>query len=130
MSLDIRSIDQATAVCCTGLRHRDGRWSLPFSALVVAVVALPVALAADALTVSQHNRTFSPDQLQLARGSTVKIVNDDKVTHHVYVDAPGMKFDSGAQSVGSSVELRFDAAGTFDVLCAIHPTMHLQVTVK
>jgi plastocyanin len=110
--------------------NRDRRWRLLLWVSLVAAVIAPVALAADAPIVSQRNRAFAPSQLQVARGSTVQIMNDDKVTHHIYVDAPTMKFDSGEQPVGKAVELRFDEAGTFDVLCAIHPTMHLQVNVK
>ncbi len=86
--------------------------------------------AADTLTVSQFNRQFSPAQLEVARGTSVHIVNDDNVTHHVYVDAPGMQFDSGEQPVGKTVDLTFDKVGTFTVLCAIHPTMKLKVTVE
>src|SRR5262249_20171824 len=110
-----------------GHRARVRSWRLWVS--LGLIVVAPGALAADEPVVSQHNRTFEPERLQVARGATIRIVNDDKVTHHVFVDSPMMKFDSGAQHVGAAVELRFDEAGTFDVLCAIHPTMHLQVTV-
>jgi plastocyanin len=82
------------------------------------------------VAVSQKNRTFNPDRLVIARGTVVHIMNDDNVTHHVYVDAPTMKFDSGEQPVGSTVDLKFDVDGTFLVRCAIHPTMRLIVTVK
>src|SRR5579871_4644754 len=100
--------------------------SLPlFGLLGAALVA-----AADAPTVSQYNRQFSPSQLQVAAGTTIHIVNDDNVTHHVYVDAPGMQFDSGEQPVGKTVDVLFDRAGTFTVLCAIHPTMKLRVAVN
>jgi plastocyanin len=88
------------------------------------------AVAADAFNVSQRNRRFSPDRLEVPRGSVIQVVNDDKVTHHVYVDAPNLSFDSGEQPVGKTVELRFDKPGAYTVLCAIHPTMRLQVTVK
>jgi plastocyanin len=60
----------------------------------------------------------------------VHIVNDDDVTHHVYVDSPTMKFDSGEQPIGQTVDLKFDERGTFLVRCAIHPTMRLTVTVR
>jgi plastocyanin len=88
------------------------------------------AFAADAFNVSQRNRRFSPDTLEVPRGAVVQIVNDDKVTHHIFVDAPGFSFDSGEQPVGKTVELHFDKPGTYPVRCAIHPTMRLQVTVK
>lgn len=88
-----------------------------------------IVAAANAPTVSQFNRQFSPTQVQIARGTMVHIVNDDNVTHHVYVEAPGMQFDSGEQPVGKTVDVTFDKAGTFTVLCAIHPTMKLKVVV-
>lgn len=80
--------------------------------------------------VSQRDRHFRPDVLTVAPGTIVHIVNDDTVTHHVYVKSPVMNFESGEQPVGSAVDLEFDHPGIFNVLCAIHPTMHLQVTVK
>jgi plastocyanin len=89
-----------------------------------------IAAAADALMVSQFHRQFAPAELHITRGATVHIENDDNVTHHVYVDAPDMQFDSGEQPVGKTVDLTFNTAGTFTVLCAIHPTMKLKVVVE
>jgi plastocyanin len=98
--------------------------------LLVAVLAAPMALAGDAVTVSQHNRRFSPDTVLVARGSVIHIVNDDKVTHHIFVNAPELKFDSGEQPIGTTVDVSFDSTGTFPVNCAIHPTMRLNVIVE
>ncbi len=100
--------------------------------LVVMTVLTAVSatcLAADTATVSQRGRRFTPDTLRVTLGTPVQIENDDRVTHHVYIDQPDMKFDSGEQSVGNAVTLQFDHTGTFAVRCAIHPTMHLDVTV-
>ncbi|MDE2228943.1 MAG: cupredoxin domain-containing protein [Alphaproteobacteria bacterium] len=93
-------------------------------------VVVPVAGAVNIVIVSQRNRHFHPDTLIIARGTVVHVINDDRVTHHVYVDSATMKFDSGEQPVGTTVDLEFDHPGTYQVLCAIHPTMHLVVTVK
>ena len=101
--------------------------SLPFFGLAGAAL---VAAADAPPTISQFNRQFSPGQVQIARGTSVHIVNDDNVTHHIYIDSPGMQFDSGEQPVGKTVDVTFDKAGTFTVLCAIHPTMRLKVTVE
>jgi plastocyanin len=101
----------------------------PFVAMILLAAASVTSLAADTTMVSQRGRKFTPDTLTLAPGATVRIANDDRVTHHVYVDQPDMKFDSGEQSVGSEVTLKFDQDGRFAVRCAIHPTMHLDVTV-
>jgi plastocyanin len=98
--------------------------------LLIAALMAPMALAGDAVTVSQHNRRFSPDTVRIARGSVVHIVNDDKVTHHIFVNTPQLKFDSGEQPVGTTVDVPFDSTGTFPVSCAIHPTMRLTVIVE
>jgi len=82
------------------------------------------------VVVSQHDRHFYPDRLTIVRGTVVHITNNDRFTHHVYVKSPLMNFDSGEEPVGTSVNLEFDHSGTYDVQCAIHPTMHLWVTVK
>ena len=99
-------------------------------AFCVAAAFAAAVFAAATVTVSQKKRAFAPDKLEIARGTVLHINNDDNVTHHVYVDSPKMKFDSGEQKIGETVDLHFDEAGTFTVRCAIHPTMRLTVTVK
>jgi plastocyanin len=93
------------------------------------VLATSTALAAD-VVVSQRNRQFSPNHLVVAAGTSLHVMNDDRVTHHIYVDSPGLPYDSGEQPVGKTVELQFDKSGRFLVRCAIHPTMRLDVTVE
>jgi plastocyanin len=97
---------------------------------VIAAISVSTVWAAEIVVVSQRDRKFTPDRLALERGSVARIANDDRVTHHIYVNAPSMNFDSGEQPIGTTVDVRFDKAGDFVVMCAIHPTMHLRVTVK
>lgn len=81
--------------------------------------------------VSQKGREFRPGTLDIKAGETVTIVNDDgDLRHHAYVDSDKFKFDSGDQEPGSRTNVVFPIAGTFDVLCAIHPKMKLTVHVK
>ena len=87
-------------------------------------------LAAEASVVRQSSRRFAPAAVNIPRGSTLHIENNDNVTHHVYVDSPEMSFDSGEQPVGATVDVPFKSPGLFSVRCAIHPTMRLQVTVE
>lgn len=118
----------------SSLGHSVGRMrSVPrllWAAPIIVTLGVGGVLAGDEVTVSQQDRHFRPDVVQVPRGGAIRILNDDKVTHHVYVDSPGMQFDSGEQPIGASVELRFNALGTFDVQCAIHPQMLLRVTVE
>lgn len=89
------------------------------------------ALAAMRVTVSQQDRVFHPGMLDVARGDTVTIVNDDgELIHHAYVETDDFKFDSGEQEPGSTTDIRFTKSGTFTVRCRIHPKMSLVVTVK
>lgn len=93
-------------------------------------VGVSIVAAADSPVVSQAHRRFIPAELHIAPGTVVHFVNDDNVTHHVYIDSSEMQFDSGEEPVGKGVDVTFAKPGTFTVLCAIHPTMHLKVTVQ
>ena len=102
-------------------------------AVALAVLAGGIAAlrAAHAVGVSQKNRMFQPGVLVLERGDMAEIVNDDgPLLHHAYVATPEFSFDSGEQLPGNHIEVRFTVPGTFTVRCAIHPKMHLYVTVR
>jgi len=82
-------------------------------------------------TVSQKGRMFLPGTLTIHQGDTIRIVNDDgDLLHHAYVESDTFNFDSGDQEPGSKTDITFPAAGTFTVLCGIHPKMKLVVEVK
>lgn len=117
-------------MACRGFIHKSDLTAVALAIAVFFAAVVPLANATAPITVSQRDRHFNPDTLTIAVGTVVHIVNDDRVTHHVYVDSQAMKFDSGEQPVGTTVDLEFDHVGTYQVLCAIHPTMHLAVTVK
>lgn len=80
--------------------------------------------------VIQRDRHFHPDRLTIAQHTVVQIMNDDRFVHHAYVKSPLMNYDSGDDPIGTSIYVEFDHPGTYDVQCAIHPLMHLWVTVK
>lgn len=104
-------------------------WAKSAIFFVVSFIAWSAA-AAETISVSQQNRKFTPDNLIISPGSSVHFINDDKVTHQIYVDSKVMTFYSGEQPVGKTVDVLFDRAGTFIVRCAIHPSMRLTVTVQ
>ena len=107
-----------------------GLRAIAIALTIIVALGVSAVSAADVVMVSQRDRKFSPDRIEFSRGSIARIVNDDKVTHHIYVDSPGLSYDSGEQPIGTMVDVRFDKAGNYDVLCAIHPTMRLRITVK
>jgi plastocyanin len=106
-------------------------------AVVAAALLAPLGasagsgLGAALYQVSQKGRAFQPGELTIRRGETVQIVNDDgDLLHHAYVDSERFSFDSGDQEPGSKIDVLFPVAGTFSVLCGIHPKMKLTVRVN
>ncbi len=90
-----------------------------------------MAKAAPQFMVSQKGRMFLPGSLVINRGDTIRIVNDDgDLLHHAYIESDTFNFDSGDQEPGSKTDITFPEAGTFTVLCGIHPKMKLVVDVK
>lgn len=95
----------------------------------VALLAFD-AFAAETLAISQKKRTFNPSEIEIHKGDTLHIANDDQFTHQVYIDNPSFKFESAESDPGGNVDIKFTTAGGFDVLCHIHPKMKLHVTVQ
>jgi plastocyanin len=99
------------------------------SALICGVAV--AALGASPYMVSQKGRAFQPGELTIRRGEAVEIINDDgDLIHHAYLDSERFSFDSGDQKPGSKTDVTFPVAGTFAVLCGIHPKMKLVVRVN
>jgi plastocyanin len=88
-----------------------------------------VAFAADH-SIMQKGKTFSESAITIEKGDIVVFVNDDGVTHNVMSTDSGNEFNIGSQPPGVSTPVTFDKAGTFTILCAIHPRMKLLVKVN
>ena len=74
------------------------------------------------------NRAFSPDELDVAVGDTVTWTNTDSVAHTSTSDRSG--WDSGVVAPGGRFSFAFQAAGTYQYHCAIHPGMVGTVVVR
>jgi plastocyanin len=75
--------------------------------------------------------SFAPDELTVKAGTTVTWTNSDDIPHTVTKDAgPGPEFDSGNLAPGDTFEQTFDAEGTVDYVCTIHPGQAGSVTVE
>lgn len=96
---------------------------------VAGAVRVGFALGVEVI-VSQKERAFSPNAVELALGQTLSIHNDDQFVHDVLVNSENFSFDFGEQGIGQNVEIKFPAAGHYRVTCAIHPKMRLEVEVK
>jgi plastocyanin len=105
-------------------------------AACLALIAVLAAAACDGsddagpLKVSQKDKAFRPNSLDIVAGQTVMLHNDDTRTHNIRVFHPAMDFNSGSQKPGENVRLTFEDAGTYYVTCGIHPQMELKVEVS
>jgi plastocyanin len=84
------------------------------------------ASASSAPDVAIASFAFEPAALQVPVGTMVAWRNDDPTPHTVTGDG----FDTGVLEPGSTGTVTFNAVGTFDYFCAIHPTMRGRVVVS
>lgn len=71
---------------------------------------------------------FSPNPLNIPRGTTVTWINNDTSTHDPVAD--GGTFDAGNIAPGNQAGFTFQNAGTFPYHCGRHPTMVATVNVQ
>lgn len=103
--------------------------------LLVALIAYPIGVLAqhassDIITISQKKRTYAPKAITIKAGEKLRIVNDDIFLHHAFIDSPELQYDSGSMEEGEKRDIQFRTPGEYQVKCAIHPKMILDVTVE
>ncbi len=77
---------------------------------------------------------YDPQDISVAKDSTVQWINEDETIHTVTSGTPeggttGI-FDSSIIDAGNSYTYTFDSAGTFDYYCIVHPWMIGSVIVE
>jgi len=98
----------------------------PVAGAMLAFGAVAAQDATDVITID--NFTFTPKELTVAVGTTVKWVNHDDIPHTVVEKKT--TFRSKALDTDDSYSFTFTSAGTFDYFCGLHPHMVGQVIVK
>ena len=96
--------------------------------VVGAMLAFGTLAAEEANAVTIDNFTFTPPELTVAVGTTVKWVNHDDIPHSV-VDK-NKAFRSKALDTDDAYSFTFASAGTFDYFCGLHPHMQGKIIVK
>ena len=71
---------------------------------------------------------FSPKELTVPVGTTVRITNKDSAEHDW--DDKGGAFQTDLLGKDESTEITLDEPGTFTVFCSVHPQMTGSVTVE
>lgn len=101
--------------------------------LATAMLVVAPALAQGGATtevVTMQGLAYTPSEITVAPGTTVRWVNQEQAAHTVTSDEPGGPLDSGVLGEGQSFEYTFETPGTFTYHCEIHPFMTASVTVS
>ena len=131
-------------LACTGALHRldaqgqlSGRVSWRGAPAGDAVVELipddgaPPPAVPDTLFIDQLHLRFTPGVLGIPVGSAVEFHNSDQIMHNVFSpERRGDDFDLGTYPTGESRYHVFDRAGSFVVLCHVHPEMAAWIVVS
>lgn len=79
-------------------------------------------------TIDIENFAYAPGNLRVPVGATVTWINRDSAPH----SATGQdgSWDTGLLKQGERAALAFDAPGTFEYYCTVHPNMQARLTVE
>ena len=114
---------------------QKSRWSAFAAGAVLATALLGASVissarAEDATPGEIHidNFAFTPAEITVAAGTTVKWLNRDDIPHTVV--EKGLTFKSKPMDTDESFTHTFDQAGEFAYFCSLHPHMTGKVIVK
>lgn len=80
--------------------------------------------------VDQKGKTFIPHLINAKVGDNIIFKNSDGFAHNAYTDDEQNEFDIGMQKPNQDIKVPIKAVGKFNVECAIHPNMLLEVVVN
>ena len=103
---------------------------LAVAAAFALIPAGAIALGNGIHQVTQADRKFQESAITIAHGDIVRFANADPYIHQIYVNARNFNFESSMQPPQQIIEVRFTSPGIYQVMCHIHPTMRLTVTVE
>ena len=103
--------------------------------LILLAFSCVVSAQAKDITIGQKNKTFifdnkSVEAITISQGDTIHFENNDPWFHNIFSLSETKTFDLGSYPQGESRPVTFDTRGTFEVECAIHPNMFLEVIVE
>jgi plastocyanin len=81
-------------------------------------------------TITIVKNTFSPANMTVKVGSTVRWVNADDHPHRIAFTKAGFLETPYLLGASQSASQRFDSAGIYDYFCTIHPYMQGTITAE
>ena len=97
-------------------------------------VITKVSIPKGAMTQSEGQLYFEPQEVTIAAGTTIVWTNNDEAAHTVTSGTPSAglsgEFDSSMVSAGKTFEHKFISAETTEYFCQVHPWMTGKVSVQ
>ena len=93
-----------------------------------ALSSCPAPAAGETHLVAIEGFAYCPPAITVAAGTEVRWRNED-VAPHTVTSSEAQPFDSGVLTQGRSFATRFDAPGTYEYVCTLHPGMRATVVV-
>jgi plastocyanin len=98
---------------------------------ILSTILLANLLLAKDHIIIQKGKTFIPHDIVVKVGDTLTFKNSDPFAHNAYTDDEVNEFDTGMQKPGEDVTISIKkGSNRFNIECAIHPNMLLEVIVK
>jgi plastocyanin len=110
------------------VRPRTIFFAILLAALVPAGCGSDATGSGNGNTIRMRDDTFSPANLTVSTGTTVRWVNEGSVQHNTVSST--QLWTSANLNPGGSFERRFDTAGSFPYVCTLHVGMAGTVTVQ
>jgi plastocyanin len=98
------------------------------SFLGVLLAAMTAATAAAPVQVDIRKFAFSPQEITIPPGTTVRWINDDETPHTIAAENAG--FTSPGLDTGDGYEHTFDKEGDVTYFCSVHPFMKGVVHIR
>ena len=96
---------------------------------VACAAFAPLASAASRRTIAVGDNFFRPTSVTVAKGTTVTWDWTGRVIHNVTVKSGPQQFRSVTQASGTFTR-RLTKAGTYKIICTIHPGMAMTLKVR
>jgi plastocyanin len=100
--------------------------SLPIAACVA--LAVP-ASGASTISIKMGDNFFKPTKLTVKKGTTVRWKWSTKAPHNILARGPA-SFTSGSPKAKGNFAKKLTRAGTYRIVCVVHPTMKQTITVR
>lgn len=95
----------------------------------LCLILTGVAWAGAIVVVDQKKMKFAVAQITIKKGDVINFTNSDDTAHNITISGPGVAINSGLQQPGVAFKAPFMSAGSYQVLCGIHPRMSMTVVV-